>query len=59
MTLGQLQQEVLELTSEERERFVEWMMAGLALEAELEREWLEGLRGAGRDQVEVDRDGDV
>jgi hypothetical protein len=45
MTLGQLQEEVLELTSDDRARLAEWIIAGLELEAELEREWLEELRG--------------
>jgi hypothetical protein len=56
MTIGQLQKEVLGLTPEERTRFAEWIIAGLELEAELEREWHEEQRQMRRDGLDPDWD---
>ncbi|HSW29537.1 MAG TPA: addiction module protein [Longimicrobiales bacterium] len=40
MTVDQLKQEVLKLSPAERARLVEWIAAGIDVEAELESAWL-------------------
>ncbi|MHB1194661.1 MAG: addiction module protein [Longimicrobiales bacterium] len=44
MTVDQLKQEVLKLSPAERARLVEWIAAGIDVEAELESAWLAEVR---------------
>ena len=44
MTVDQLKQEVLKLSAAERARLVEWIAAGIDVEAELESAWLAEVR---------------